>query len=448
MTAVWVLFLACAALSVFTMFTLALKRWPGIGALATAVTVLVAWEVPNPQALANVAGTNIFFQDILSLAFLAVSIMSRSQLQRNLGSVAWAWLALGLLLVVSLGRGTVEYSMGPTMNEFRGFLYPYAALTWAMSLTWTPDRARALLQKGTVVVGWGLVMVAAYHVTRYGIGSASGFVDAGTGLEQTTRPLVSGQALVLLMCTALSLWLWKLLSNNFYLFSATVFGVVVVLSQQRTVWGVTLAAAAAVLLFSSTRTKAIFLGLGVLGAIVSLFVTSSSMFDAVLAELNVAATDSGTYDARLTSWLNLVAESFDRGPETVIFGAPMGAGFGRLEGADRWVVFAPHNWYLTLYLRCGLIGLVLFLSFLALTFINAARHRINMAAFAVMVMMVVYGWSYSWLWYTGLIAGWAYAETNNRAAGQGRIGSGAVNESSKKSFKRQPKARIAMEPSA
>lgn len=415
MTQVWLVFLGLAALVACAMFTVALRRRPLIGAVSGAVTILVAWEIPNPPALANVAGTSIYFVDVLSASFLIVALSTLAQLRRNLGLTSWPWLALGLLLVVSLVRGTVENPLGPTMNEFRGFLYPYAALTWAMSLAWTADLVRVIVGKGTLAIGWGLVLVAGYHIAQFGLGSASAFVDAGTGIEQTTRPLVSGQALVLLMCAAVSLWLWRHLSRNSYVFSAIAFGLIVVVVQQRTVWGVTVVAAAAVLLFSAPRTKAAFLVCGALAGILLLFVLTSPIFEAMLAELAVSATNSGTYDARTTSWLNLINQTLLKGPETVIFGAPMGTGFGRLEGIDRWVVFAPHNWYLTLYLRSGLLGLALFISFIGLTFVNALRRRANMAAIAVMIMMMVYGWSYSWLWYTCIIAGWAYSAANTQS---------------------------------
>jgi hypothetical protein len=419
-TYIWLGFLLLAGLVTFAVLVLALKRWPVLGVLSAGVIVLISWELPHLPPVANVAGTSVYFLDILCAAFLIVSGMNQRQLVNNLGAITWFWLGLGFLLVVSLGRGLAEYPLGTTMNEFRLFFYSFAAMTWAMSCSWSRQMTDMAVRRGAVVLGWSLTLVCVYHVMVHGLGSASGFVDPGTGVEQTTRPLVSGQALMLAMCSASCLWLWRRLDRIMYMFHGLIFGAAVAVVQQRTVWGVSIAAAVVVLIVSGPRTKASILALSASTGVVLLLLLNSTPLGDIVGELQGDATDTGTYDARINSWLNLISQSIQLGPQTIVFGAPMGTGFGRLEGAGRWVVFAPHNWYLTLYLRTGILGLVLFILFLLASLLRAIRNRANMAAVSILVMMIVYGWSYSWLWYTCIFAGWAYSASARRPSELGR----------------------------
>jgi hypothetical protein len=442
MTSIWFGFLLLGGTVAFATFVVALRRWPVLGALSAAIVVLISWELPHLAAVAEIAGTSVYFLDVLCVAFIIVAGMTHRQLFSNLGTSTWLWLGLGLLLSISLGRGLAQYSFGATMNEFRLFFYSYAALTWAMSCSWNRQMTTLLVSKGATVLGWSLTLVAVYHIALHGLGSTYGFVDAGTGAEQTARPLVSGQSLILAMCSATCLWLWRSLGRTRYVFYALVFGAAVALVQQRTVWGVAVAAVAVVSIVSAPRTKAMILALTASMGIVLLLLLASTPLGDIAKELQGGATDTGTYEARVTSWLNLIEQSVRLGPEAIIFGAPMGIGFGRLEGAGRWVEFAPHNWYLTLYLRAGVVGLVLFIGFLTSTLVQAIRSRANMAIISVLVMMIVYGWSYSWLWYTCIFAGWAYCSAMRKTTGndlaKARLSQPAIS-SPEVSTERRPK---------
>lgn len=422
LSALFVAFLAIAALSVFIGYVCVLNRWPAIGIISAASVVLLSWEMPQIPPLMNAGGSSIYLVDGIAVACLIVAVKNVRQLIVNLGAGAGFMLALMSLIVISLVRGIFEFGIGPATNEFRLFLYPFGCLLWAMSLEWGTESRFRLLRVTAVWLGWLLVLVAGIHMLRFGLGGASEFTEDANGLEQTTRPLVSGQALVLLMCAAVSLWLWKAKTSKVYLFHGVVFGMVVLLVQQRTVWSVAIAAVAAIFLFSSGRTKGTVLASCLAAGLALLLCVYSGVAAEIFDQLQAAAENSGTYDARVVSWTNLLDESIRRGMETVVFGSPMGSGFGRLEGFDRWVTFAPHNWYLTVYLRAGLIGLLLFVGFLVSTFWRAVRYRVNMAALAILTIMAVYGWSYSWLWYTSIFAGWAYSSAGLAQALNGGLG--------------------------
>lgn len=409
MNIVWIAVLTAASGVALVGLIYVLKRWPSIGIVCAAITVLISWEIPQLPVIFSVGGNSIYALDALTACFLVIGLTSIRSLFENIGAAAFLWLLLGALLVISWLRGIPEFGLGAATNEFRLFLGPFAVLTWTMSRRSAREHQDAVIARFAVLLGWGLVAIAVIHIAHNGLGDAAELIDSGSGLIQTTRPLVSGQALMLLICAAICLWIWRRDSRGFFLVSAIIFGVVVMLVQQRTVWGVGIAAIVAILVLGKLRTKAIVIGAGiVLAAVVPFLLVSADIRD-MWVQLQASAENSATYDARVVSWLNLVSQSYEAGSEVVTFGAPMGSGYGRLEGVDRWVTFTPHNWYLTLYLRVGAVGLFFFLSFIAITLIQAVRNKSNMAVVAVLVMLAVYGWSYSWLWYSCIFAGWAYS---------------------------------------
>ncbi|WP_442544868.1 O-antigen ligase family protein [Arthrobacter sp. KN11-1C] len=414
MSGLWIFFLVLAAATAVTFFVLALKRWPVVAAISIAANVLVAWEIPYVPPLVNVGGFSVYFLDIFSFAALVIAVMRFPVLARRLKGALWAWIGIGALLVFSLVSGLLINPFGTTMNEFRPFLQPYATLTWAMCLNWNQETTDLLIRRSSLVLGWSLTIVAAYHFSLHGLGTASELVDAGTGLEQTTRPLVSGQALMVLLCGMMCMWYWRRLRHKSLLISAVAFLTVVIVSQQRTVWAVGVAALLIVFIAARAGTKAVIAVSGLVAAWIVGIILSAQLLPQVVTELESALANSGTYDARVTSWSNLIDQSVFHGPVSVIFGEPMGSGFGRFEGVGRWVVFAPHNWYVTLYLRTGVIGLALFLMFLLIVMFRLLKQRQNMGALGVVSALIVYGWSYSWTWYICAFLGWGISQALNK----------------------------------
>jgi len=403
---IWAGMLAAGALSAFLLLTVAVRKWPVVGVVAITFNVLVAWEFPQLPAIANVGGTSVYLLDVLSLLFIVIALVDIKRVSAHLGALRWVWAGFGLSMLFSLIVGVVEIEVGKAVNEFRAFFYLFAALSWVVSLDWR-KQSTLLLTRVPVVLGWLLVAVAAYHGVRFGFGGAGEFVDPSSGIEQTTRPLVSGQALVLLLCIPLTLRLWVQSASSFLLVSAIAFGAVVVVVQQRTVWAVAAAMVAAFYFsfWGKHRTKSVIAA--VLIAWGALVLVTSNVAGDFVGKLIAAANDSATYNARVTSWQNLIEQSFDKGLGTALFGAPFGSGYGRFEGVGRWVEFAPHNWYVTLFVRVGLVGTALFLFFVLGAIYRVLKSNSDVSALLVLVATLVYGWAYSVAWYTAIFLGWA-----------------------------------------
>ena len=401
-----ILLLAPVGLSLAWFAFLALRRWPLVGAAALFLFTAVEWEIPFPSPLFGVGGTNVFPLDVLSALFLAVAAVQLPRLKANLGASRWAWYGVSVLLLVSLVRGIGAYGSGSAINEIRTFLYPYAAITWGMSLTWTRWRVRGLVGGLSLLQGWVLIGVALVHIALYGFGQADEEILID-GLLRNQRPLISAQAIVLLFCAVVVLTQARRASRpTLWRVSGVCFLVMVLIVQERTVWAAGVAVGAAVVLIGTFHQKRVFAASAAVIAVVVFiaqpYLTGAASFDA----LAQSSQNTGTYDGRVNSWLALIGQVQAQGPGAMLIGLPSGAGWGRFEGPGRWVEFYPHNWYVSIFLRTGLIGLAFMLAFMALvSWRLLTRRGLARANFLVLLGTAVYGWGYGWQAETAVVLG-------------------------------------------
>lgn len=377
---------------------------PRIVYLIASVYALTAWEFPNFGTIGTFGGTTITLGDGLTVALLFAGLFDLHVALRRFG--AQALVAAGLLLAllaISLLQGIAQHGLGLAVNESRGFLYVLGILFWGVTRPWPEAEVRYAEKYFVLVQGLGLCVVTVYHVARFGLGGTADFILVNGELSQTGRPLVSGQAFLLVLCAILALRIWKRDGNAKYLTLFVCFMAVAAISQQRTVW-LAMGAVVLLLIFRGPKElRNVFLAISttlvLVFAVVSL---SRSSLDGLIAEFTGSASNSGTYSARLTSWSGLIASSLTEGPVTVLFGAPFGHGYGRFEGVGRWVVFAPHNWYVTVYLRTGLLGLFSLIMIFIPRVVVSLRSGRDVYLASILLCFLVYGWTYSWQWWTCL----------------------------------------------
>ncbi|WP_259346090.1 O-antigen ligase family protein [Curtobacterium sp. ME26] len=397
------LFLVVAA--IFLVLAVGLVRMqPRVVYWIVSLYAVTAWEYPNFGTIGTFGGTTITLGDGLAVSLIAAGLLDARAVVRRfrpVGVIAVA--ALVAVLALSLVQGIATFGLGVAVNEARGFLYVLGILFWAVTRPW-PEAEIVYAEKFFVIVqGIGLCVVGVYHVARYGLGGTADFVLVSGELSQTGRPLVSGQALLLTICAVLALRVWQRDARTRWVWLFGLFMVFVIVSQQRTVWLTALAVA--FLLFvrgprALRQTLVLLFGTLLIGGILVSAAQSSS--SGIVAEFAGSASNTGTYSARLTSWIGLIVQSVGEGVMTVLFGAPFGHGYGRFEGVGRWVVFAPHNWYVTVYLREGLVGLGAMLIIFLPRFFTGLRANRDVFVTGVLVCFLVYGWTYSWQWWTCL----------------------------------------------
>jgi O-antigen ligase len=70
------------------------------------------------------------------------------------------------------------------------------------------------------------------------------------------------------------------------------------------------------------------------------------------------------------------------------------------------ITFEPHNWYLTMYLRIGLIGLVAYCLVFAGAIVTLLVRRYTLEA-AVLLALALYSWVYTVNWYLAPVLAFA-----------------------------------------
>jgi O-antigen ligase len=131
----------------------------------------------------------------------------------------------------------------------------------------------------------------------------------------------------------------------------------IVISQQRTVIVCLLLAALIANLLNPNRIRAIYIYASLIGATATLALTL--LVPKALKAFSDSLTNEGTLGARQEGWGTLLQQVLQN-PFTLLTGAPFGTGFSRVEGGQL-VSQNPHNWYLFLLLRAGILGLLAFI---------------------------------------------------------------------------------------
>lgn len=374
------------------------RRYPIVGIGMAALVLVPLWEVNLSTPLIMIGATNVTSSDVFTTILFVVGLLEFAQLEANLRGWLIPWLVLGVLLAVALLRGIAIYGLPHAVNEARGELGFYFAMTWALAIR--PDRVK--LHTVSLIIGWMLVLVALYHIIElHGLGSPTDVVYAADNYGKfRNRILVAPQALVLLLCAG-TLFFRTADSEkgrSRFFASSLVFLGIVLLSQHRSVWVGMLVGLSAVLIFTNRRRAG---GDGRGRAFALLAVGAWLAFAGWLLrsggnEAVEAVTDSGTFEWRFAGWEMLTSDQIARGLDSIAIGAPYGSGFQRTvlhftSGVQ------PHNWYVTIFMRQGLIGLVVIA---ALLMAAASKSQARSPEWMFLIMApAAYAFAYSLDWF-------------------------------------------------
>lgn len=375
----------------------AVRRYPPVGIGLVCLVLFTVWDVPTPSPIITVSGLSVYPADAIAVVLLVVAIFEVPQLRENMRAWLVAWVFFGVLIVVSLLRGVLVFGAGTAVTDARPLVHFFCAMTWVLAVR--PDRLR--IQTVSLVVGWVLVLVSVYHGVSYGVGGTKSVASLYEDVTQTGRVLYGGQAAALLFCAATILLSPRgsaRVRPQFAAASSFVFLGLVVLAQHRSVWGAGVIAIAAVLIWSGQRQARNRVAVAlIVGTWLGLVVWSSGIFEKSGSGLFESALDMGTYEWRTSSWQSLTSEAFAKGSEVVVGGQPFGSGYLRQLNTGRWTERGAHNWYVTNFLRLGVIGLVT-LAWMSIAALAKSRSRPAWTTF-VLAAAGAYSWAYSFDWY-------------------------------------------------
>lgn len=400
-------FVMAMLIALFGVWTVvAASQRPLWGAWALALGFLVeTWFIIAPQVPLGIRVSSTDLVALLLLGGLAGRIFSGGL---PFGRALFlAWLAVGLLMFASLGLGLLQFGTKAGVEVRENFYFWVAALYFA-SYRYTPDDLRRL---GRVlrVAAWGVIAIAIYRW----VGLEAGFVSRATflvaGASSEFRAVGSQPALVVAMAGMLyfSRWLEGARGRD-GLLAAVLLGFVVVF-QHRSVWLAAIAMLLGLMWLRRERLPQVLPWL-VGGSLVSggLIATALALgyLDPLASALqtsvvSVAAT-SGTHTARIDGWVVLLGDWLHYPIREAILGKPFGSGFARyVEGALN--SFSPHNFYVELLLRIGLVGLLVWLGVLLALLWSAGKRRLALLdhAGADLALAVMLGWMVFYVAYQG-----------------------------------------------
>jgi O-antigen ligase len=176
------------------------------------------------------------------------------------------------------------------------------------------------------------------------------------GTSSNLRVFPAAVALIILQGAIIAVSAWRRSAR--FAVIALALSPAVILLQHRTVW----VAAALVACLAAMRHPRFAGGIAtglvlVVGLSMTIFALAFEEVDAggVGGDLSVAAVERGTWQWRVDGWRALLDEQGHTAIEEHLFGQPFGSGFEReVDGSQE--TSSPHNYYLEVYLRLGLVG--------------------------------------------------------------------------------------------
>ncbi|MEU2745309.1 O-antigen ligase family protein [Streptomyces collinus] len=368
--------------------------------LGTQVWVVVA----GGQTAALDIGVRVYPTDILDVCAISVALVRVPR--RNLKSHAGvaALLAMVVLTAWSTLRGAAAFGLQAAGNDSRTYFWHFLAITLYLA---TAPLSASLSR--IVPRAW-LATAAAYALL-----SVAGWADRGLhaanahlavdGVTVDSRPVPAAAALVLAQAAMLLLapgasappaagvpdrggTASGLRVKGRHL-TAFVFLVLVVLLQHRTVWVATAMMGLAWWVLRPARGGQRFAsaGAGTLALCLVALLYAAGAFGAIGGSLTDSFKETqgtrSTFAWRMLGWQDLL-----EAPRTFVqwlIGAPFGSGYERFIGGGL-VTVSPHDYYLHIMLRLGLVGLLALLVVYVQTWRRLVRG--GTATLALRVVMV------------------------------------------------------------
>ncbi|MET8326502.1 O-antigen ligase family protein [Streptomyces sp. NPDC005181] len=354
---------AAAGLTGVGALTTALYRWTAFGLVLFVVAQIHQSFQESGAAGPDVrdTGVDVLPTDVVAVCLLAAAVLRIVHAARRSdadGAPLRPVVAAPLLLLVamtawSLLNGGILFGLPTAGNEARtGFVHLLSAALYVAVLPPGTALVRTVTRLWAATAGV-LAVFAVLWWLRVGIGSNSDRVmvdgvltDArALGPEQA---LLIGQAAVALLCLGgrARAAAWPLL-------------VAVVLMQHRTAWVATGVMAAGWLLSRRGRGGSRGTAVALLACGVALLLPVAAYGGDVAESLASSGEDDRTLMWRVDGWLGLLPQL--GGVQDWLLGLPFGSGYARLVDGGL-VSVSPHNYYLQVLLRLGLVGLAALLT--------------------------------------------------------------------------------------
>lgn len=371
-------------------------------------------------------GLWVYPPDLLIMLFLP-AFFYRLVLLKKSDAIPRAWWVLGTVWMCLFAWGLAQHGTGAGV-DFRPFFYLWLGAAYLATFDYDEAFARRLM-KFFIIMGVGICVIAYYRWTMGEIDyefhrELERFDTTGVALLR----VIPAGATFILTC-ALFVVVYQAVTEHTRPMAwllAGIFGITVVAMQHRSVW----LAACAGFIALALALRQLRTGVGsklfsmlMAGTVLVLLIAVSGRFQGAVSSIQdqasrATSTTSGTFMGRVVGWQGLLKTWAGSGsPVAYLVGKPFGSGYERYAsdiGAEK-VGYVPHNFYVQLLYRGGLVGLVAFLWVVARSArvlwarLKRKQDAISPLLFAMLVAQLVYyipyGIDYSQIILFGLLLG-------------------------------------------
>lgn len=281
-------------------------------------------------------------------------------------------LFFGALLFISFLRGAILTSLEPAGNNLRGLFYFWSSMTYVSSFSFRRGRLVSLIRIWSAIVGLLLAVLAFRWIAELAAWPiAEQWKSVGVWWP---RVLDAPAALVIAMGVLFCLYMHQRQQGSKWWLPAIPMLIAVVILQHRTVWVAFAGGAVVWLLIQRGLQKQLLIlasALILLGGIVIRLLSAATPPAREMPETSGFANPL-TFQWRLDLWEETI-DQYMVTPSDIILGVP----FGVEREVQVWggtVDVSPHNFYLRIAMRTGLLGLVSFLAIFGVLLLNIARR--------------------------------------------------------------------------
>ncbi len=355
---------------------------------AVIILGIVAFNAAGLAVNVSFGGINLYDSDAVCIA-LGIAIILRWLRSTSDLHASTIWLIFLGFTVPVLVRGVVTFGFQPAVNDMREHIYLFVTAAYFASFRPRVEQIGKVLQKW-VWTAVALCGIAAVFWFQYGFGTYS--ASGGRALN-STESLIVVQAVVIL------LFVRRNRATASYILPIA-FLVVVVLTQQRTVWlsvvvtffvlVLTRAGGTAKGVRARRRARAVSIS-GI--AVIALLVVAgpSDITNSLNRATIEASAQNSTLQWRFNRWGEMLDYHFKGSALNVVVGTPVGQSS---SSAVSIRLFAFHNFYLQTLTYLGVIGLLLFLGIFAWLLrglVRAKRFHAPEAEFAGLLLALLTG---------------------------------------------------------
>ena len=301
--------------------------------------------------------------DVVSIGLIIAGVIRFSRTLGSPGLFRIVGLGFIAILAFNLIKGMFLFGIVSASNEGRIYVGELLSLLYFATI---PTDAVTIKKLTRTYLAYGLVLVgiAVLHYIGMNVGTSYD-LGAWQGDAEKNRALPSAAAEAIALCFLLSIgWITHRQCPSFFRYLPAVFGGMVIILQHRTVWTVLIVCAVLLPFIDRKMLKrlipiavltgcfAFFMALWIYGA----NATASDQFED-------STTNLGTWGWRVETWDSLMFDE-DQTFFSVLLGKPVGTPVFHYDaGQGVYEQLPPHSEYVLLYLRVGIIGLILFLIF-------------------------------------------------------------------------------------